>query len=355
MKHNSHLLIVDDVVDNIQVAMSILKENNYGFSFATNGREGLELARTMPEKFDLILLDIMMPKMDGYEVCKLLKQNEKTRHIPIIFLTAKVDIDSISKGFALGAVDYITKPFHAEELLARVKNHLDLYHARRLLQENNLSLTNKLQFSKQRLLSELEQSQQDMIYLLTELVEAVSDETGKHIRRISKMAALLAQHHPAMTEDDVELIRHASPMHDIGKMMIPQEILHKPGKLTPEEFDVMKTHTTQGYELLKGSKRQLIQSAATIAHEHHERWGGGGYPRNIRGTDIHIYARIVSVVDVFDALTHKRCYKEAWPIKDSVEYIQSKRGTQFEPELVDIFMEHVDEFIAICDLDDSCL
>lgn len=349
MNQKSHILIVDDVVDNIQVAMSILKENNYGFSFATNGKEGLELAKSMPEKFDLILLDIMMPNMNGYEVCEQLKQDEKTRHIPIIFLTAKVDIDSISKGFSLGAVDYITKPFHAEELLARVTNHLHLYHAKRLLQENNLSLTNKLQFSKRRLLSELEQSQQDMIYILTELVEAVSDETGKHIRRISDMSALLAKYHPALTAEDVELIRHASPMHDIGKMMVPQEILHKPGKLTPEEFEVIKTHTTAGYKLLKGSKRRLIQNAATIAHEHHERWAGGGYPRGIEGNDIHLYARIVSVVDVFDALTHKRCYKEAWPIQEAVDYIKSKSGTQFEPELVDIFLEHIDEFIAVVD------
>lgn len=348
MNHNSHVLIVDDVADNIQVAMSTLKENNYEFSFATNGKEALNLINDEPTKFDLILLDIMMPEIDGYEVCRQIKAMPAANQVPIIFLTAKVDIDSVSKGFGLGAVDYITKPFHSEELLARVKNHLDLYRAKKLLQEHNLSLESKIRFSKQRLLTELEQSQQDMIYILNELVEAVSDETGKHIRRISKMAALMASYHPALGAEDVELIAHAAPMHDIGKMMIPQSILHKPGALTKDEFEIMKTHTTAGYDLLKGSKRRIIQYAATIAHEHHEQWGGDGYPRGISGNDIHIYARIVSITDVFDALTHKRCYKDAFSIDESVEYIKSKRGTQFDPELVDLFMEHLDEIVDAC-------
>lgn len=351
MSQNQHILIVDDVADNIQVAMNTLKENNYIFSFAMNGKEALSLIKSEPTKFDLILLDVMMPEINGYEVCEQIKQMPLANQIPIIFLTAKVDIDSISKGFDLGAVDYITKPFHSEELLARVKNHLDLYHAKKLLQEHNLSLESKIRFSQQRLLTELEQSQQDMIYIINELVEAVSDETGKHIRRISKMAKLMAYYHPSLTEEDAELVDHASPMHDIGKMMIPQTILYKPGKLTEDEFEIMKTHTTAGYDLLKGSKRRLIQYAATIAHEHHEYWDGGGYPRGISGSDIHIYARIVSVTDVFDALTHKRCYKDAWPVDDSVNYIKSKRGTQFDPELVDIFIDNVDEFIEICMVD----
>lgn len=348
MSLNQHILIVDDVADNIQVAMNTLKENNYIFSFAINGKEALNLVKTDPAKFDLILLDVMMPEIDGYEVCRQIKQMPLASQIPIIFLTAKVDIDSISQGFELGAVDYITKPFHSEELLARAKNHLELYHAKRLLQEHNVSLESKIKFSQKRLLTELEQSQQDMIYILNELVETVSDETGRHIRRISKMAKLMAHYHPSLTSEDAELISHAAPMHDIGKMMVPQAILHKPGKLTDDEFEIMKTHTTAGYDLLKGSKRRLIEYASIIAHEHHEQWRGGGYPRGISGSEIHIYARIVSVMDVFDALTHKRCYKDAWPVEEAVDYIKSKRDTQFDPELVDLFLDHVDEFTEIC-------
>lgn len=348
MSHSQHILIVDDVADNIQVAMNTLKEHNYIFSFAINGKEALNLVKSEPTKFDLILLDVMMPEMDGYEVCEQIKKIPLADQIPIIFLTAKVDIDSISQGFELGAVDYITKPFHSEELLARVKNHLELYHAKRLLQEHNLSLESKIKFSQQRLLTELEQSQQDMIYILNELVEAVSDETGKHIRRISKMAKLMAYHHPSLSDEDAELISHAAPMHDIGKMMVPQAVLHKPGKLTEDEFEIMKTHTTAGYDLLKGSKRRLIQYASIIAHEHHERWDGSGYPNGISGNDIHVYARVVSVMDVFDALTHKRCYKDAWSIDDALEYIKSKRGTQFDPDLVDLFIKHADEFTDVC-------
>lgn len=343
-----HILIIDDVAENIQVAMNILKERNYNFSFATDGEQALDVVSKDTSKVDLILLDIMMPKMDGYELCKHLKTDSRTKDIPIIFLTAKVDIDSFSKGFELGAVDYITKPFHAEELLARVNNHLELSQAKRLLQQNNLSLESEVRFVKQRLLSELEQSQRDMIYLLTELVESTSDETGKHIRRIAQLSALLAHHHPSLNEDDEELLKYSSPMHDIGKMTTPPEILNKPGKLTPEEFEVMKLHAENGYELLKGSRRRIIKTAALIALQHHEKWDGTGYPNQLAQNDIHIYGRIVSLADNFDALTHRRCYKEPWSFEATKEYILEQKGKHFDPQLVDILIENFDEFVAIC-------
>lgn len=348
MDNSFHILIVDDTPDNIQVAMNILKEDNYDLSFAMNGQEALDLVVDNPEKYDLILLDIMMPKMDGYQVCQELKSSLETRDIPIIFLTAKVDIDSISKGFSLGAVDYITKPFYADELLARVKNHLSLYHAKALLRQNNIDLESKVIFSNVRFLTELEKTQRELIDMLTELMEFNSDETGRHVRRVAKMSALLAKYHPALSKEDEEVLRHAAPMHDIGKMTLPHDVLYKPGRYTEEEFQQMKTHTTNAYELLKNSPRRLFKASAIIAHQHHEKWNGKGYPQGLSGSDIHIYGRVVALADVFDALTHSRCYKDAWSAEDALDYIKDHDGTQFDPELVAIFVEHFDEFKEIC-------
>ena len=350
MDSNTHILIIDDVVDNIQIAMNIMKEDGYSFSFATQGAEALALIEQTSVQFDLILLDIMMPGIDGFGVCQMLKGAPRTQDIPIIFLTAKVDIDSIAKGFALGAVDYITKPFHAEELLARVRTHLQLYHAKKLLQANNIALETKVKHEHRRLLTELEDSQKQMLWILAELMEATSDETGKHIHRVSEISSLLAQYHPTLGDEDVDLLFHASAMHDIGKMTVPHKILHKPGKYTEEEFVAMKVHTTNAYNLLKGSQRKLIQAAAVIAHEHHEKWDGKGYPRQLKGENIHIYGRIVALADVFDALTHNRCYKEAWEMGHVIDYMKEHSGTQFDPELVDIFMAHLDEFKQISQL-----
>lgn len=347
MNKETFILIVDDVVENIQVAMNFLKEESYNFSFALNGEDAIALIQETPKKFDLILLDIMMPGIDGFAVCSRIKSMPEAYDIPIIFLTAKVDVDSINQGFALGAVDYISKPFHAEELIARVRNHLHLYHAKRLLQEHNIALETKIVFEHQRLLTELENNQKEIIYLLTELMESTSDETGKHIRRVAEISFLLANYHSSLSVQDADILFHASPMHDIGKMTVSHEILHKPGRYTDEEFEIMKSHTTNAYNLLRYSERKLVKSAAIIAHEHHEKWDGSGYPRGLKGEAIHIYGRIVALADVFDALTHSRCYKKAWKTEEVIDYIKERRGTQFDPELVDIFIEHVDEFLSI--------
>lgn len=346
---NNHILVIDDVAENIQVVLNVLREDNYDFSYAETAAKAILLVSKNPKAIDLILLDIMMPGDNGFKVCQWLKQSPDTADIPIIFLTAKTDIDSISRGFELGGADYITKPFHAAELLARVKVHLESRLAKRLLAKHNLDLSAKVKFERQRLLSELEGSQNEIICILTELVEATSDETGQHIRRVAKTAALMAKYHPALGEEDEEILYYASPMHDIGKMTVPPEILHKSARYTEEEFNIMKTHTTNAFDLLSKSKRKLLHAAAIIAHEHHEKWNGKGYPRGLRGTDIHIYGRIVALVDVFDALTHKRQYKDAWDIEQAVNYIVEHRETQFDPELVDIFITHLEEFIAIAE------
>jgi len=345
MQNNGNILIVDDVLENIQVAMNILREDMYGFSFAQNGTTALELIKK--KKFDLILLDIMMPGIDGYEVCQKIKQDQTFVDLPIIFLTAKADIDSMSKGFEVGGVDYITKPFHSVELLARVKTHINLYKAKQVLKANNLSLQTKIEVEHQRMLSELEENQKAMIFVLTELVESVSDETGKHIRRVAEYSRLLAHYHKAISEEDAEIIYHASPMHDIGKMSVPNEILHKKGALSDDEFEVMKTHTSKAHEYLKIVDRKYMKAADVIAHQHHEKWDGSGYPQGLKGDEIHLFGRIVALADVFDALTHKRVYKDAWSIEDAIGYIKKHKGTQFDPYIVEIFEDNIDEFISI--------
>ena len=345
MDFKYHILIVDDVADNIQVAMNILKEENYDFSFATSGDEALSQLEN--SSFDLVLLDIMMPGIDGYEVCRRMRMAGHLKDIPVIFLTAKADVDSIAKGFEVGGLDYIVKPFHANELLARVKTHLELYKAKELLKHHNLSLQTKMTHCETRLLSELEENQKEMIFILTELMESTSDETGQHIRRVAEYSRLLAHYHPRISEEDANVIYHASPMHDIGKIAIPEKILHKKGRLTEDEFQVIKTHTSKAHEFLMTSSRKIMKAADIIAHEHHEKWDGSGYPRGLKGENIHIFGRIVALADVFDALTHKREYKEAWSDEEAIEYIKAHAGTQFDPALVDIFTANIDEFLSI--------
>ena len=347
MSENPHILIVDDVAENIQLAMNILQEDNYDFSYADSGEKAIAIINENNADFDLILLDIMMPRIDGFEVCRQLKAMPYWQDVPVIFLSAKTDVDSISKGFECKGVDYISKPFHPSELLARVRTHIDLYRANKILKYHNLNLEKKSQVERQRLLTELEQNQKEIIYILTEVMEFTSDETGKHIKRMAEISRLLASLCPSLNAEDVEMVFNAAPMHDIGKILIPQEILHKPGRYTEAEFDIMKQHSSLAYQLLSRSARKLLKAAAIIAHEHHEKWDGSGYPQGLSGTDIHIYGRIVALADVFDALTHSRRYKTAWSTSQAAEYIQSLSGSHFDPQLVDIFIAHLAEFVAI--------
>ena len=336
LKYN--VLIVDDVVENIQVALNILKEDNYNFSFAKNGEEALILLQD--NEFDLVLLDIMMPKLDGFGVIKRMNMDPKLSNIPVIFLTAKVDSDTVTEGLKLGAVDYITKPFNAQELLVRVRHHLEFYRAKELLKANNISLQTKMQYEERRLTGEIETAQQDILGVLMEVVEALSDEDGDHLKRVADISRFLAHKDPSLTQEDEELIYLAAPMHDIGKLFIPESILHKPGKLSEEEFEIMKTHTTKADKFFRFSKRKIIKVAEVIATQHHEKYDGDGYPQGLRGEEIHPYARIVAIADVVDALTHTRAYKEAWSFDDAVAYIKEHSGTQFDPRYVDIFLEN---------------
>jgi len=345
MSADYNVLIVDDVSDNIKVAMNILKENNYNFSFALNGKQALEIIKT--KSFDIILLDIMMPQMNGFEVCEHLKKDPQTHDIPVIFLTAKADLDSLSKGFKVGAVDYITKPFYADELISRVKTHIELYRAKKVLQQNNLDLHVKILQSEKRFLSELENSQKEIIYVLTELMEDTSDETGKHIKRVADISKLLATLHESLSDMEVDDIYFAAPLHDIGKITIPHEILHKHGKLTDEEFHAMQAHTTNAHNLLKKSSRRLMKAGDIIAYQHHEKWDGSGYPQGLKAEEIHIYARIVAIADVLDALTHVRVYKQSWDFDTAAKYIIERKGSQFDPYLIELFSHNLESFKKI--------
>jgi len=345
MSADYNVLIVDDVSDNIKVAMNILKENNYNFSFALNGKQALEIIKK--KSFDIVLLDIMMPQMNGFEVCEFLKNDPQTHDIPVIFLTAKADLDSLAKGFKVGAVDYITKPFYADELISRVKTHIELYRAKKVLQQNNLDLHVKILQSEKRFLSELENSQKEIIYLLTELMEDTSDETGKHIKRVADISKLLATLHHSLSDMEIDDIFFAAPLHDIGKITIPHEIIHKHGKLTEEEFRAMQAHTTNAHNLLKKSSRRLMKAGDIIAYQHHEKWDGSGYPQGLKAEEIHIYARIVAIADVLDALTHVRVYKQSWDFDAAANYIIEREGIQFDPYLIKIFKENLESFRKI--------
>jgi len=342
---NYQILIVDDISENIQVAMNILKELSYEFSFALSGAQAIELMNE--NSYDLVLLDVMMPEMNGFEVCETMKNNADLKDIPVIFLTAKTDIDSISKAFKIGGNDFITKPFHPEELLARVSTHLELYSIRLKLKQQNQALENKIEYKESRLNSEIEMNQKEMISILTELMEVTSDETGQHLHRVASMSKLLAHYHDTLTEEDEAIIFHAAPMHDIGKIAIPLKILHSPNSLSGSERQIMKTHTTLAAQFLRHSNRKFIKAASIIAEQHHEKWDGSGYPKNLKGEDIHIYGRIVALADVFDALLHERKYKKAWSVEKSLNYINKESGKHFDPILVKLLNENLDEFLQI--------
>ncbi|MDQ7060249.1 MAG: response regulator [Sulfurimonas sp.] len=339
------ILIVDDVSENIKVAISILKSEPYNFSYALNGKEALEVLKT--KRFDLVLLDIMMPGIDGFDVCKIIKKTPAIADTPIIFVTAKVDIDSIEEGFKLGAVDYVTKPFHAIELKARVKNHLELYRSKQQLKAHNISLSTKLKTSDELHLSELEMAQKEVIFVLSQLMESRSTETAHHIKRVADISLLIAKLDGRLNKEELHSVYLAAPLHDIGKILVDEHILHKRGSLTEEEFRSMKEHPEFAYKVFKNSKTTLMQAASAIAYEHHENYDGSGYPRGLKGEEIHFYGRIVALADVLDALTHKRVHKEAWSFEETKAFVIQNRGIKFDPKLVDLFLGNEKRFQAI--------
>ncbi len=327
------LLVVDDSPDNLNFLTRILQDT-YRIKIAPNGLKALAIANSDPAP-DLILLDIVMPGMNGYEVCQKLKTNPKTEDIPVIFITARDETVDEALGFKLGAVDYITKPFSPYILKARIKTYLTLHHQNKILEQK----------VKERTL-EVYETRLEIIQKLGIAAEYRDHETGVHIMRMSHVSKLIAQEY-GFSEKKSDLIFQTAPMHDIGKIGIPDRILLKRGKLTDDEFKIMERHTLIGAKILGDHGSEILKEAKTIALSHHEKWDGSGYPQHLSGEQIPIEGRIVTIADVFDALISVRPYKKAWSIDEAFEYILSNKGRMFDPELVNVFAHNREQIISI--------
>ena len=350
------VLVVDDTPDNL-VLMSGLLKDDYRVKVANSGERALKIAIS-DNPPDLVLLDIMMPEMDGYEVCKRLKAYPATRRIPVIFLTAMAEVEDETKGLSLGAVDYITKPISPPIVLARVKTHLALKAAADFLHDKNAFL--KSEVEKQTRL--VEAIQDVTILALASLAETRDNETGNHIRRTQHYVRALAEQlreHPRFAgqidDEKIAILFKSAPLHDIGKVGIPDSVLLKPGKLTADEFEIMKSHTTLGHDALAraeyilGMKVDFLTTAKEIALSHQEKWDGSGYPQGLSGDDIPMSARLMALADVYDALISKRAYKEPMSHAQAAEIIRKGQGLHFDPDVCEAFFGIEDEFRLIAE------
>ncbi len=338
---DAKILIVDDEQGNINVLERMLSSVGYhNITSTTDSRSTPDIYQSIHP--DLILLDIKMPEFSGFDVMRALSTLEKESYLPILVLTAQLDPETRLQALKAGAKDFVNKPFIMEEMLARINNLLEV----RMLHNSAHQEKKSLEYQVVERSQELKQYQVEIIHRLARAAEYRDNETGMHVIRISKLCECLAQG-VGMDDHRCHLIRHASPMHDIGKIGIPDHILLKPGKLTSEEWAVMQTHADIGALILSGSESEFLQMAEVIAGNHHERWDGTGYPRGLKGEEIPRVARIVTVCDVYDALTSDRPYKKAWSIEDTVEEMKSQSGKLFDPNILRTFMELLPEMIAI--------
>ncbi|MBF0621230.1 MAG: two-component system response regulator [Magnetococcales bacterium] len=347
------VLAVDDTPANIDVVKGVLSQT-YLVQAAVNGKMALKVIER--KKPDLILLDIMMPDMDGYQVCQQLKSSDETRDIPVIFLTAKAEVEDEAKGLGLGAVDYITKPISPAILKERIKTHLALKIARDQLKRQNELLEERVLERTQ----QLDELQDVAMVAMGSLAEARDPETGNHIRRTQYYVKLLAEklkNHPKysafLTPSNITSLFKSAPLHDIGKVGVPDHILLKPGKLTDEEFVEMKKHAQYGRDAMVAAEKTMTRAdnflifAKQIAYTHHEKWDGSGYPEQLKGEDIPIAARLMAIADVYDALISRRVYKPPFPHEKAVAIITEGRGSHFDPDMVDAFLEISEDFFAI--------
>jgi len=324
------VLLVDDTRANIDILVNALKDS-FRLGVAMSGVRALEYVRQYP--VDLILLDVMMPELDGFEVCRRLKEAPETAGIPVIFITALDRPEDKTRGFDFGAVDYITKPFDIAEVKVRVLTHLTLVTSQEALRQQNIALEDMVRERTR----ELEETQLEIINRLGLASEYRDECTGKHVQRISHYCRLLGQA-AGLPQDEVKLMALASTMHDAGKIGIADAILLKPGALTDDEWTVMKQHAEIGGKLLSGGTSRLLCMAEEIALTHHERWDGTGYFKGLKGLEIPLHGRIVCICDVFDALVSKRPYKKAWSVEDSLAEISEWAGRQFDPWLAELFL-----------------
>jgi len=327
------VLVVDDTPENIDVLSGALRPH-YKVKAALNGEKALKVAFSAPHP-DVILLDIMMPGLDGYEVCGALKANPLTKKIPVIFITAKTAVEDEQKGLDLGAVDYITKPISPPIVVSRVKTHLALSNQNRHLEQKVVERT-----------SQLHHTRLEIIRRLGRAAEFKDNETGMHVIRMSHYTRLLAE---AISTDRewIDLIFNAAPMHDIGKIGIPDKVLLKPGKLDDEEWEIMRKHPEFGANIIGDDTSVLLQMAKEIALSHHEKWNGFGYPNRLKGEEIPLSGRVVAIADVFDALTTERPYKKAWTVEDAVKLIDEESGGHFDPDIVQVFHRVLPQILEI--------
>lgn len=347
------ILVVDDTPDNLALIAELLK-GIYQIRIANNGEKALKLVRDDPP--DLILLDIMMPGLSGYDVCIALKADVATRDIPVIFLTAMMAKEEEKKGLDLGAADFITKPVNPPVLLARVSTQLQVKAAADFLRDQNAFLEAEVE----RRGRELAAIQDVTILAMASLAETRDNETGNHIRRTQHYIRCLATHlrsHPRfsgfLSDRTIDLLFKSAPLHDIGKVGIPDRILLKPGRFEPHEFEIMKTHCKLGRDAIQHAEDQLglevdfLVFAKEIAYGHQEKWDGSGYPEGLAGDAIPISARLMAVADVYDALISRRVYKEGMPHEKAVAIIRDGRGTHFDPDMVDAFLAVAEQFRVI--------
>jgi len=323
---------IDDEPANLQLLQDVLK-GDYRLVFARSGEDGIAVVQKhLP---DLILLDVMMPKMDGFEVMRRLRANPSTAQIPVIFVTARGDQEGEEEGFIAGAVDYVTKPIRPRILMARVKTHLALADQKNSYRQQVHDATSKLQ-----------KSYYEAIHMLGSAGHYNDTDTGMHIWRMGAYAGALARA-ALWNNEDAATLELAATMHDMGKIGIPDSILRKPGKLDAEEWLVMKRHAEIGYDILSKGSSPVFVVAADIARHHHERWDGSGYPDGLAGNDIPEAARIVSIADVFDAWTTTRPYKKAWPVDQAFEEMRNVAGTHLDPRLVELFIGIREEIVFL--------
>ena len=349
MKTKAKILVVDDEPKNVRLLEANLIPCGYDIVTAFDGEEALR--KIAAEDIDIILLDVMMPKINGFEVTKKLKSDDKTKLIPVVLVTALSGIQDRVKGIDAGCDDFLSKPVEKTELLARVKSLLMVKayhdHMQNYERELEIEVTKKTE-EIQLTLNRVNDAHIETIYRLSRAAEYKDEHTGAHIKRISNYAAAIAEK-MGLEEHAVKEILWATPMHDIGKIGIPDHILLKPGKLDPDEWVIMKQHCAIGAEILADSEADFIKLAEIIAMTHHEKWDGRGYPRGLKGKDIPLAGRICAIADVFDALTTKRLYKEEFPIKESFAIIMERREKSFDPEIVDAFFDILDKILGIRD------
>jgi len=340
MEKVSVVLAVDDEPMNRELISSVLGKEGYKVLHAQNGEEALAVLAC--NRVDAILMDVMMPVMDGFEATRRIKEDENLKNIPLIMLTALSDKGSLKESLKIGANEFLSKPFEIDELKIRIKNMLKIKQYQDGLEDMVAKRTSELQ----KALSDLKESERDVIATLVKASEFKDTDTSEHIERMSLYAHLVANK-LGLAKEEQELILNAAPMHDVGKIGVPDHILLKPGKLTPDEFEVMKTHTAMGHAILSVKDNSILRAGREIALSHHERWDGTGYPKGLAGEQIPLFGRIIAIADVYDALSSKRPYKEPFDDDECFRIIAEGRGGHFDPVLTDIFLQSRAEIEAI--------